>query len=94
MGSYRLSYLDGVFSLSHNLFESINAVGKGEWFSEAVPICRDHGLLIDSSVRAIKTGNNQIKQVAINNIFSLINKIPWKKRVQVMNLMRKLFISY
>ncbi|MDO5561326.1 MAG: hypothetical protein Q4G02_00940 [bacterium] len=94
MGSYRVSYSDGIYFLPDSFYHAINGVGKGEWFSEAVTFCEKHGLIIDETKRKIKRGNSQLKQSFQDTVFSLVRSINWRKRVRLMNTLRKLFVSY
>lgn len=94
MGSYRVSYSDGIYFLPNSFYQTVNGVGKGEWFPEAVAFCKKNGLTINESSRTIKKGGSQLKQLIQNKTFSLIRSVDWHKRVQLMNTLRKLFVSY
>jgi len=94
MGSYRSSYDDGFYSLQNNIFETINMVEKGKWCPDKLKILRKNGIKIDSSKRKVISGTYLLRSKLQIIIVKLINSIPWKKRVKLMNVLRKILFSY
>lgn len=94
LGSYRTRYSDGFYCLMKPLFNRLHVVEKGKIFKEAADYCRTHAILLDLNVRQIIQNGNFVKSELQKLYFNTIIKIPWKRRVNAMNILRKLFISY
>ncbi len=94
MGSYRSSHMDGFYCAMEPLFSRMNVVEKGKIFKEAYVYCQKHGIPLDISKREVITNKNLVKSELQKYIFNTMIKIPWKFRVSVMNVLRKIMISY
>lgn len=94
MGSYRSSYMDGYYCTMKSMFSKMNVVEKGKIFSEAASYCLKHDIPLDTTKRAVIVDANRFKSEMQIIIFSLMIKIPWKVRVWIMNIMRKIMVSY
>ena len=94
MGSYRSSYIDGFFCLPAGMFEVINTVEKGKWFSDKLKIAQKMGLEIDTSKRGALGGFSRVKSALQIAIVKLIVLVPWRMRVKIMAVLRRLFFSY
>ena len=94
MGSYRSSYDDGFYCLPGEIFKTINTVEKGKWLPDKLKICQGMGLEIDISDRKVLRGTYLFKSKLQTVIVKLIILIPWGKRVNLMNMLRRFFFSY
>ena len=94
MGSYRSSYADGFYCLPAGIFETINTVEKGKWFPNKLKIAQKMGLKIDMSNRKVLSGAHLAKSRLQIVIVKLIVLIPWRTRVKIMNMLRRLFFTY
>lgn len=94
MGSYRTIFYEGFYCLNKELFKHVNMVEKGCWIPKSVKWCRENGVSINMSRRKLPTGfklmMNKLKVV----YFDTILKINWEVRVNIMNILRKILISY
>jgi hypothetical protein len=93
MGSYRSSYDDGFFCLLGENFKTINAVEKGRWYPDKLKIAEEFGLELDRS-RPVLKGVYLLKSNLQKIIVKLIILMPWKQRVKLMNMLRKILFSY
>jgi len=93
LGSYRASYSDGFYCVLLSPFVYLHSIEKGKWFEDAAIYLKEHNLFPDSNRDIIK---NEFKLLSeIQKIyFSIFMKIPWRYRLKVMNILRKLLISY
>ena len=94
MGSYRSSYIDGCYCAIQPIFTSMNVVEKGKIFLEASLYCQKHGIPLDVTKREVMVDANRLKSEIQKVIFSIMIKIPWKWRVSIMNVLRKIMVSY
>lgn len=94
MGSYRSSFADGFYCLPDGIFATINTVEKGRWLPDKLKICQGRGLKIDTSNRKVIGGAQLFKSKLQIVIVKLIVLIPWRVRVRLMNVLRRLFFSY
>ena len=94
MGSYRSSYADGFYCLPVGMFEVINTVEKGKWFPDKLKIVQKMGLNVDTSKRKTLSGAYLIKSKLQVVIVKLVVLVPWRMRVKIMNILRRLFFSY
>ena len=94
MGSYRISYDDGFYSVAHPFFERIHVVEKGKIFNNAFEYCRAHGIHLDTGKRHVLSGGGNIRSVLQSLYFNAVLRIPWRTRLKIMNLLRKLLVSY
>lgn len=94
MGSYRSSFDNGFYCLRKQLFSYIHLVEKGYWLSDGVNYCLKHKIKLDISSRQQLTLGYRIKSKLQSLYFDLISRISWRFRVKLMNLLRKIVISY
>lgn len=94
MGSYRSAYDEGFYCLPAGIFETINMVEKGQWFPDKLKIAQKMELTLDTSKRKILSGTALWKSRLQVSIVSLILLLPWRKRVKLMNMLRRLLFSY
>lgn len=94
MGSYRTSYDEGFYCLNNKLFDYVHAIEKGKWLPEANNYCKTYGFKIDKINRDIITPLMIIKSKLKSLYFDLVIKINWRFRVKLMDILRKLIVSY
>lgn len=94
MGSYRSSYSDGYYCTMKNILPRMNMVEKGKYFREAYDYALHHNLPIAKTKRPILESGSYIKSNLKKYYFNFMIKVPWNIRVSVMNIFRKVFISY
>jgi hypothetical protein len=93
-GSYRTAYDDGFYCLQKPLFSSVHILEKGRWLPEAVNYNKKHNTSLEIEKRPILSSHTNFKSNLQEYYFNLMVKIPWKFRVKLMNVLRKLLISY
>jgi hypothetical protein len=93
-GSYRTAYHDGFYCLQKPLFSSVHILEKGRWLPEAVNYNKKHNTSLEIEKRPILSSHTNLKSNLQEYYFNLMVKIPWKFRVKLMNVLRKLLISY
>lgn len=91
MGSYRSCYDDGFYCHMQPLFNRLHVVEKGKIFRDAYDYLRRHNITVH---REVNQGGNYIISNFQSIYFNTIIKVPWRIRVEIMNVMRKLLISY
>lgn len=94
LGSYRTAYSDGFYCLVRPLCEFRNMIEKGKWIPESVAWAKANGIELDLAKRPMLRGKNQLVSRLQMLYFKLMLKVPWRKRVALMNLLRKALISY
>lgn len=94
MGSYRTSYDDGFYCLPDGVFDFINCVEKGKWFKEAVEYCKENKIEIDLSKREVLKSGSFLKSRIQILIVKFVTLFSWKKRLKLMNVLRKIFFTY
>lgn len=93
-GSYRSSYSSGFYSLRVPLFSYKNTLEKGFWFQNALEWAQQEGLDLGVSQKSNLSFVSTIKSRIQIVYFNCVRKIPWRFRLKIMNLLRKLLISY
>lgn len=93
MGSYRTSYDDGFYCATQPIIEFAHMAEKGRWQHAGVEYCRNNNIAIDLSARP-QGKANYIKSDLIKFYFNGILKIPWQWRLTVMDILRKIFVTY
>jgi len=93
-GSYRTVYDDGFYCLQKPLFSTVHVLEKGRWLPEAVNYCKEHNISIEIEKRPILSSLTNLKSNLQEYYFNLMVKIPWRFRVRIMDILRKLLISY
>lgn len=94
MGSYRSSYSDGYYTLNKAPFQFLRVVEKGLIGRRAYKYCLKHNIVIDISVRPVESVLQKVKSDIIHLMFQTILVIPWRVRVNIMEMFRKIFVSY
>jgi len=94
MGSYRSSYADGFYCTMKPLFSSLHVVEKGRIFGDASAYCQSHGIPLATKDREVLFSTFRLRSELQKLYFNSVMHIPWKVRVNIMNVFRKLFISY
>jgi len=93
-GSYRTFNDDGFYCLKKPLFSIIHVVEKGNWLPEAVQYCEEQKVSLEIDKRKILSYLTKLKSILQVCYFNLMIKVPWKIRVRIMDILRKLLISY
>lgn len=94
MGSYRTKYLDGFYCAMKPLFNRLHVVEKGRIFADAYEYCIANSIPLDTKKRKILLRGSKLKSQIQVVIFDIVIQIPWKIRVAIMDVLRKLLISY
>lgn len=94
LGSYRTSYADGFYCSMKNLIPRLHVVEKGKIFREAHDYCIRYNIPLDTSKRQVLENAFLWKSELQKYYFNIVIRVPWKLRLSVMNLLRKLLISY
>jgi hypothetical protein len=94
MGSYRSSYMDEYYCSMKPLFERLHVIEKGKIFREAHEYCQKHGIPLDTSRRPILTSGWHLRSELQKIYFNCMILVPWQIRSGIMNVFRKLLISY
>lgn len=94
MGSYRTSYSDGYYCTMQNIIPRIHVVEKGKIFREAYEYCMKHEIPLDTSKRPVLESGYFVKSQLQKYYFNAAMNVPWKIRVRIMDILRKLVISY
>ena len=94
MGSYRSSYMDGFYCSMKPVTFCMNVIEKGKIFIESYRYCQKNGIPLDVAKREVIKNKHFVKSELQKFIFNTMIKIPWKFRASVMNVLRKIMISY
>lgn len=94
MGSYRSSYEDGFFCRMKPLFQTLNVIEKGQIFKEIYDYCNIHSIPLSKMKWPVSAQTFYLKSEIQKFYFSIVIRIPWKIRLSIMNILRKLLISY
>ncbi len=94
MGSYRTSYAEGFYCSMKPLFELLHVVEKGKIFQDAYEYCLAHSIALNTKKREVLSQESKLKSRIQIVIFNTVIKIPWRIRVAIMDVLRKLLISY
>jgi hypothetical protein len=91
-GSYRAQFSgDRIYCLRTPLFEFKNMVQKGAWVKSNVAWARENGVPMSFDHRPIQPSSLFYFK---DFYFQLMWRFPWRMRVGLLNLFRKLFVSY
>jgi len=93
-GSYRSSYDKGFFCLIAPLYSFVDVIEKKLWRLDGIDYCKKHDIEIDIGARPVAQGGKSFQSKLQMYYFNLMIKVPWKFRVKLMNILRKLLISY
>ena len=94
MGSYRTSYSDGFYGVKESLFEFVNLVEKGAWIPDSLRWAAREGLPLDISKRPSLSGKRGWTAWLQTLYFRRMIRVPWPRRLQWMNKLRRALISY
>jgi hypothetical protein len=94
MGSYRSSYSDGYYTISKPLFQLIRIVDKGKIGRHAYDYCQKNGITLDTKKRQVYSYYEDIQADIASIVFEVIKKIPWEYRVNLMDTLRRIVVSY
>ncbi|WCM92448.1 hypothetical protein M5C99_19135 [Acidovorax sp. NCPPB 2350] len=94
MGSYRTSYSDGFYGVKEPLFDFVNLVEKGSWIPGSLEWAVKEGLPLDISKRPVLSGRRGWMAKLQMWYFSRMIGVPWPRRLQWMNKIRRALISY
>jgi len=94
LGSYRTSYSNGFYGLTRPLCEFRNMIEKGCWIPASVQWAKDNNIRLDLTRRPLLQGKRKLISPLQMIYFELMMKVPWQKRVNLMNILRKALISY
>ncbi len=94
MGSYRSSYTDGFYCTMQLLFKRLHVVEKGRIFQDAYEYCQRHGIPLSVSHRPLLGSAFHLKSEIQKVYFNTMIRIPWKIRVRLMDILRRMIISY
>jgi hypothetical protein len=90
--SYRAKYsAHSFFGLNPPLFTYKNMVEKGGWIKNSIDWAISESIPIDPSGRGLR--NNLIYRIK-KEYFELIIQIPWQWRLKLINVAKKLLITY
>tara|TARA_B100000945_G_scaffold316225_1_gene316750 strand:- start:5042 stop:5815 length:774 start_codon:yes stop_codon:yes gene_type:complete len=93
-GSYRTINEEGFYCLKKPLFSVIHVLEKGSWLPEAVQYCKEQEVYLEIEKREMLSRLTNLKSILQVFYFNLMIKVPWKIRVRIMDILRKLLISY
>lgn len=94
MGSYRSIYDDGFYCMTKPLFQMLNVVEKGKISREAYDYCQTHSIPLSTTRRVVLAGTSHLKSQTQKYYVTSVVRIPWRIRLCIMNILRKLLISY
>lgn len=92
-GSYRATHEDGIYCLNDQLISYMHMCEKGRLNRDSVDFCLKNNIKIDLSARAINSNRYYFDKFRDIYFNYFLNK-NWKLRVKMMNILRKIFISY
>ena len=93
MGSYRASYDDGFYCLKDPLFKFIHLSEKGKLSRESMMKTQELGISVDDIGTSQSLKDFYISKIKSAYFNFVLNK-NWRLRVKIMNLLRKVLISY
>lgn len=93
MGSYRSQYDRGFYCSHPDAVQWINAVEKGKWFRKAIKLCNQHQIRLDQSRQVLSRHQEWISLFKIVYC-NIIMRVDWRIRLKLMNIFRKLIVSY
>lgn len=94
LGSYRASYDEGFYCFPRTIMPYLNCVEKGKWFPKAVKYCQQENIAIDLVTRQQLEAGFSLKSYLQILITEIGLALPWKFRVNLLSLLRKVFVSY
>ena len=93
-GSYRASFDSGFYCLNNQLFDFINIIDKGSWIPASLKYCDVNGIKLEVGKRKQIKHATKAFFILKNSCFKIVSLVNWKFRVRLMNILRKLIISY
>ena len=94
LASYRTSYADGFYCLMTPLCDHRNMIEKGQWIPQSLEWARSEGVTLDLNKRPMLEGGSRLLSCIQKFYFNWMLRLSWKKRVKLMNILRKALISY
>lgn len=94
MGSYRSRYSDGFYCPMKPFITRLNVVEKGRIFADAYEYCKLHSIPLDTTRRPVIANTRSVRSNLQKYYFNAVLQVPWKLRLSLMNVLRKLLISY
>jgi hypothetical protein len=94
MGSYRSKYFSNFLAIKSPPFQIINMVEKGVFFKESYNYCLVNKIDLSHSSRKLHNNIENIKSYFNKFIFNMVKKISWKKRLWIINILKKILIIY
>lgn len=94
MGSYRSFKWDNFLSIKTPPFQILNVVEKGSYIAASVDYCKKNGITLSFETRNMLSGRKYFRSFMQAKYFSVMNKIPWRYRLGLMNILRKALVSY
>lgn len=91
-GTARAKLDEGFYCVYPPLYTTVNMVEKGMWMSGSLKWAKDNHVPINIETRKQKPILIEIKSRFKNIIFNLIIKIDYKKRIKLLNLIKKCLI--
>lgn len=93
-GSYRCSYDKGFYGFMKPLCEYKNMIEKGVWIKSSVKWALKSGIPLELKKRALPQNfAGTLSSIKII-YFEIMLKLSWKIRLSIMDILRKVFISY
>lgn len=94
MGSYRTSYEDGFYCIHKPLFDFLHLVEKGKFIRDNVIYCQKQGAYFDLKKRQMLSLSHDFISYLIRTYVDFMFRLDWRIRLKIMNLLRKLLVSY
>lgn len=92
-GSYRAMHEEGIYCLNDHLISYIHLCEKGKLNKDSVNYCKKNNIKINLSARGINSNRYYIDKFRDYYFNYLLNK-NWRLRLKIMNILRKILISY
>lgn len=93
-GSYRASFVDGIYGLKSPICEYRNMVEKGRWIAQSVEWARSAGIPLVLEARPLHRGGSRLLSRLKMAYFDSMQRVPWRWRVALMEKLRRALISY
>lgn len=94
MGSYRSSFLDGFLRHQRPPVVYVNLVEKGKYIPTSVQLLEERGVSLPARQRLTLSGRWRLRSWLQRLWFRGMSRVPWRWRVNTMDVLRKLLISY
>jgi hypothetical protein len=94
MGSYRARDLEGFYTTNYPVLNCKNMVEKGMWIPKSVKWAKNNDINLDLSARKYPNTFQSIIMKFKKILFEAVIKVPWKYRVYLSSLVKRILISY